>query len=57
MNKEILRIPTRFDHRLFKDGCQIAVSTDAELTVDTDSGFADNKLQKYHLQFEDKTGF
>ena len=41
MNKE--KFPTRPDHRLFQDGCQIAVSTDVGLTVDTDSGIADNK--------------
>ena len=28
-----LRFPTRLDHLLFKDGCQIAVSTDAGHTV------------------------
>ena len=38
-----LIFPTRLDHWLFKDGCQIVVSTDAGLTVCTDSGFADNK--------------
>ena len=38
-----LRFPSRPDHCLFKDGCQIAASIVAGLTEHTDSGFADNK--------------
>ena len=41
-----LRFDTRLAHWLFQDGCPIAVSTDAALTVrtvHTDSGFADNQ--------------
>ena len=38
-----IRFPTWLDHWLVQDGCQIAISTDAGLTVHTDSGFADIK--------------
>ena len=41
--KRHLGLPTRLDHCLFQDGCQIVVGTDAGLTGHTDWGFAENK--------------
>ena len=38
-----LRFITILDHWLFQVGCQIVVSTDAGLTVSTESAFSDNK--------------
>ena len=38
-----LRFPPKLDCWLFQDGCQFAVSTDAGLTIHTDSGCADNR--------------
>ena len=38
-----LRFPTSLPYWLFQDGCQIAVSIDAELIVHTDSGLAYDK--------------
>ena len=43
MNEKNLRFPTRPDHWLFQDGCQIAVSTDVGLTVHNYLEFAENK--------------
>ena len=38
-----LKFPTRYDHWLFQDGCQIVGNNNAGFTVHIDSGFADNK--------------
>ena len=38
-----LRFPSRLDHWLFQDWCQIAVSIDAGFTVNSASGFRNNK--------------